>query len=90
MHARARALRPLLLAGAAGGVDAAVRVMGGGTGGQAGAVAHALARALQALDPTAYRTALRASGLLKRDPRMVERKKAGRKKARKGFTWVKR
>jgi small subunit ribosomal protein S9 len=90
VHARARALRPLLLAGAAGGVDAAVRVVGGGTGGQAGAVAHALARALQALDPARYRSLLRASGLLKRDPRMVERKKPGRKKARKSFAWVKR
>jgi ribosomal protein S9 len=90
VHARAKALRPLLLAGAAGGVDAAVMVVGGGTGGQAGAVAHALARALQALDPARYRSALRASGLLKRDPRMVERKKPGRKKARKSFAWVKR
>jgi ribosomal protein S9 len=90
VHARAKALRPLLLAGAVGSIDAAVRVLGGGTGGQAGAVAHALARALQALDPGAYRPSLRASGLLKRDPRMVERKKPGRKKARKGFTWVKR
>jgi len=90
VHARARALRPLLLAGAAGAVAGAVRVQGGGAGGQAGAVSHALARALQALDPARYRAPLRAAGLLKRDPRMVERKKPGRKKARKGFTWVKR
>jgi small subunit ribosomal protein S9 len=52
-------------------------------------VRHGLARALQLFDP-AHRPALKAAGLLTRDPRAVERKKPGRAKARKAFQWVKR
>lgn len=63
-------------------------VEGGGKGGQAGAVALGLARAL-ALDESHYQV-LSAAGLLKRDPRIVERKKPGQEKARKKFAWVKR
>jgi len=64
-------------------------VKGGGTSGQAGAIRHGVARALQNFDP-AYRPALKAAGYLTRDPRMVEPKKPGRKKARKLKQWVKR
>jgi ribosomal protein S9 len=64
-------------------------VEGGGISGQAQAVAHAIGRALKAFEP-GMRTELRRLGLLRRDPRMVERKKPGRAKARKSFTWVKR
>lgn len=63
---------------------------GSGRSGQAQAAAHGIARALQNFDPAAYRATLKKGGLLKRDPRMVERKKPGRAKARKSFTWVKR
>jgi small subunit ribosomal protein S9 len=65
-------------------------VAGSGRSGQAQAAAHAIARALQDYDPAAYRAVLKRARLLKRDPRGVERKKAGRAKARKSFTWVKR
>lgn len=57
--------------------------------GQAQAAAHGLAKALKRLDP-GLRPLLKAAGLLKRDPRMVERKKPGKAKARKSFAWVKR
>jgi len=56
---------------------------------QAGAISLAIARALQAYDPT-YRAPLKYAGLLLRDPRHVERKKPGRRKARAKFAWVKR
>jgi len=63
---------------------------GSGRSAQAQAAAHGIARALQNFDPAAYRALLKRSGILKRDPRMVERKKPGLAKARKAFTWVKR
>lgn len=66
-----------------------IQVEGGGVSGQAQAAAHGIAKALRRLDPS-LKPALRAAKLLKRDPRMVERKKPGKAKARKGFTWVKR
>src|SRR3989304_758576 len=68
---------------------AGARVDGGGVCGQAGAVRHALARALLLVDE-GLRGALRKEGLLTRDPRMKERKKYGRKRARKGFQYSKR
>jgi small subunit ribosomal protein S9 len=64
-------------------------VKGGGISGQAGAVRHGIARALLAHNED-LRTGLKAEGLLKRDPRKKERKKYGRKKARKGFQFSKR
>jgi small subunit ribosomal protein S9 len=79
-----------MAANALGVLDVDVRVAGSGLSGQAQAAAHGAARAMQDYDPQAYRGVLRAGGFLKRDPRMVERKKAGRPKARKAFTWVKR
>src|SRR3989344_449052 len=65
------------------------KVNGGGITGQAEAVRHDLARALTMYDPD-LRTTLKKSGYLKRDPRKVERKKPGLKKARKAAQWSKR
>ncbi len=64
-------------------------VKGGGVTGQAEAIRHGLARVLSALDPS-WRTKLKIAGFLKRDPRAVERKKYGLKKARKAPQWSKR
>jgi small subunit ribosomal protein S9 len=69
--------------------DVVANVHGGGITGQAGAVRLAIAKALVELDAT-NKPALRASGLVTRDPRMVERKKPGQKKARKRFQFSKR
>lgn len=66
-----------------------VRVKGGGINSQAEAVRHGLARALTVFKPE-LRAVLKLAGLLKRDPRMVERKKYGLKKARKAPQWHKR
>lgn len=66
-----------------------VRVVGGGTSGQAGAIRHAVARALLRVDPE-YKPALRKAGYLTRDPRMKERKKPGLKRARKAPQYTKR
>ena len=72
-----------------GKVDVWVRVGGGGTTGQTGAVVLGIARALQAMDPALHYT-LADNGYLTRDGRMVERKKYGYKKARKSFQFSKR
>jgi small subunit ribosomal protein S9 len=72
-----------------GAFDVSARVVGGGVAGQAGAMRHAIARALVAADEQ-HRAKLRAAGLLTRDPRMVERKKPGRPGARKRFQFSKR
>jgi small subunit ribosomal protein S9 len=69
--------------------DFRITVRGGGFNGQAGAVTHGIARALAAVDPDSKK-ALSKSGFLTRDARMVERKKAGRPKARKKFQFSKR
>ena len=69
--------------------DVSVRVAGGGTSGQAGAIAHGIARALINLDPD-YRPVLKKAGLLTRDARMKERKKYGLKRARKAPQYTKR
>ncbi len=68
---------------------ASAQVSGGGIAAQAGAVRHALARALVAADPKT-RPALKAAGFLTRDPRAKERKKPGLVKARKRKQWSKR
>ncbi len=80
---------PLVVTHQLGKLDVAANVGGGGLSGQAGAVRMGIARALVLLDP-AHRASLRAAGLLTRDPRMKERKKYGRKGARKRFQWTKR
>jgi small subunit ribosomal protein S9 len=82
-------LKPFKVTDTIGRYDASVRVSGGGPVGQAGAVRLGIARSLVALDED-FRTALRGAGLLTRDPRMVERKKYGQKKARKRFQFSKR
>ncbi|MBA2249483.1 MAG: 30S ribosomal protein S9 [Chitinophagaceae bacterium] len=69
--------------------DVVVNAQGGGVKGQAEAVKLGIARALLQVNPD-YRPALKAAGLLKRDPRSVERKKPGKKKARKSFQFSKR
>ena len=72
-----------------GKFDIIATVKGGGISGQAGAVRHGLARALLAADPE-YKSALKAAGLLTRDPRMKERKKYGLKAARRAPQFSKR
>ena len=69
--------------------DVIATIAGGGKSGQAGALAHGISKALVAFDPTTHKI-LRTNGFLTRDPRVVERKKYGFKKARKGQTYRKR
>lgn len=70
--------------------DVVCTVCGGGLSGQAGAIKHGIAKALNLLNAEAYRKELKLAGLLTRDSRTVERKKAGLKKARKGQVFSKR
>jgi small subunit ribosomal protein S9 len=86
---RADVLKPLEATQSTGKFDVRVNVEGGGSTGQAGAIRLGIARALVALSDD-HKPTLRAAGLLTRDPRMVERKKYGRKKARKRFQFSKR
>jgi small subunit ribosomal protein S9 len=86
---QALARQPLVTAGYEGTVDVRVRVHGGGISGQAGAVRHGVARALTALEPE-LRGDLKRRGMLTRDDRRKERKKAGLKKARKRPQFSKR
>jgi small subunit ribosomal protein S9 len=81
--------QPLLTSGYEGKVDVRVRVHGGGVTGQAGAVRHGIARALTEIDPD-LRGELKRRGLLTRDDRAKERRKAGLKKARKRPQFSKR
>jgi small subunit ribosomal protein S9 len=69
--------------------DVVVTVKGGGLSGQAGAVKHGIAQALTRYEPV-LRSAVKAAGFLTRDPRVVERKKYGRAKARRSFQFSKR
>lgn len=70
--------------------DVIARIQGGGTGGQAGALRLGVARALNEADAEASRAALKKAGMLTRDARNKERKKAGLKKARKAPQYTKR
>lgn len=81
---------PLVTAGAVGAYDVIARIDGGGMTGQAGALRLGIARALNAIDTEANRPALKKAGLLTRDARVKERKKAGLKKARKAPQYSKR
>ncbi len=72
-----------------GQYDVVCTVKGGGLSGQAGAVKHGIAQALTKYEP-ALRSAVKAEGFLTRDPRVVERKKYGRAKARRSFQFSKR
>ena len=77
------------LSNTTGAYNVKVNVQGGGVNGQAEATRMAIARALVKID-VSYKDILKKNGLLKRDPRMVERKKPGRPKARKNFQFRKR
>jgi len=81
--------QPLEIVQLANKLDLKVNVVGGGLSGQAGAIRHGIARALVKYDES-LRPELKKMGLLTRDPRMVERKKSGRPKARKRFQFSKR
>ncbi len=81
--------QPLALTNNDGNFDITVNVYGGGITGQAEAIRLALSRAMCELDAE-NRLVLKPEGLLTRDPRMVERKKFGQKKARKKFQFSKR
>ena len=81
--------QPFEIAARTGQFDVMAVVSGGGLSGQAGAVRHGLSRALVHFEPGLH-IALKKAGLLTRDNRMVERKKYGRHKARRGTQWVKR
>ena len=83
------ALAPLRVTSTQRKFDISVHVAGGGNSGQAGAIAHGIARALIGYDPD-YRPALKKAGLLTRDARMKERKKYGLKRARKAPQYTKR
>lgn len=103
--ARMMVMQPLELVGLTDKFDITVTVKGGGVMGQAGAIRHGLVRALMQYDegktttkasekdeqaPTAFRRILRKAGIVTRDARKVERKKAGLKKARKSPQFSKR
>lgn len=86
---RKDALKPLEVTQTVGKFDIIAKVHGGGKTGQTGAMQLALSRALLNFNED-LKSSLRAAGLLTRDPRMVERKKYGLKKARKRFQFSKR
>jgi small subunit ribosomal protein S9 len=77
------------VAGVAGEFDVLATVKGGGLSGQAGAVKHGISQALTLYEPS-LRPALKAAGFLTRDSRVVERKKYGKRKARRSFQFSKR
>jgi small subunit ribosomal protein S9 len=81
--------QPFTVAGVEDQFDVFATVKGGGLSGQAGAVKHGVSKALQLYDPS-LRGALKAAGFLTRDSRVVERKKFGRRKARRSFQFSKR
>jgi len=80
---------PFKLTNNTGAYDVKVNVKGGGVSGQAEATRLAISRALVKID-VGFKEILKKNGLLKRDPRMVERKKPGQPKARKNFQFRKR
>ena len=81
--------QPFQVADRDGQYDVIATVKGGGLSGQAGAVKHGISQALTKFEP-ALRSAVKAAGFLTRDPRVVERKKYGRAKARRSFQFSKR
>ena len=80
---------PLQVVEAAGTLDIRAKCFGGGISGQAGALRHGIAKALVVMDAE-MRSPLRRAGMLTRDSRQKERKKYGRKRARRGFQFKKR
>ena len=81
---------PFVTAAVEGSYDVIAKIIGGGVTGQAGALRLGIARALNAIDVEASRPSLKKAGLLTRDARVKERKKAGLKKARKAPQYSKR
>ena len=81
--------QPFEVAGVTGEFDVMATVKGGGLSGQAGAVKHGISKALQLYEPS-LRAPLKAAGFLTRDSRVVERKKYGKRKARRSFQFSKR
>ena len=81
--------QPFTVANVAGQFDVMCTVKGGGLSGQAGAVKHGISKALCVYEPE-LRPALKAAGFLTRDARVVERKKYGKRKARRSFQFSKR
>lgn len=82
-------IQPLLVTDSVGKYNVVAKVAGGGISGQGGAVSHGIARALVRADES-FKPILRQNGLLTRDPRVKERKKAGLKRARKAPQYTKR
>ena len=82
-------LQPLLVTESLDKYNAVIKTEGGGISGQAGAISHGIARALVAANES-FKPVLRQHGLLTRDPRVKERKKAGLKRARKAPQYTKR
>jgi len=82
-------LKPLIVTNTLKSYDVLAEMFGGGVPGQAGAVSLGISRALLTVSPE-YRLKLKREGLLTRDPRMKERKKYGRKRARRAFQFSKR
>jgi small subunit ribosomal protein S9 len=82
-------LNPFIATETLGKYDVFAKVNGGGVSGQSDSVRLGIARALEHVNSN-FRSSLKSEGLLKRDPRMVERKKYGQKKARKRFQFSKR
>ena len=80
---------PLQVVERSGELDVAAQCLGGGIAGQAGALRHGIAKALIVMDES-LRSPLRRAGFVTRDPRVKERKKYGRKRARRGFQFKKR
>jgi small subunit ribosomal protein S9 len=81
--------QPFSVAGVSGEFDVMCTVKGGGLSGQAGAVKHGISQALSFYEP-GLRPSLKAAGFLTRDSRVVERKKYGKRKARRSFQFSKR
>src|SRR3989344_2474712 len=88
-HLQKEIEKPFVVMNAEDKLGATIKVHGGGLNGQADAAKHGIARALILFNPD-FRKRLRREGLLTRDPRMVERKKYGLKKARRAPQWAKR
>ncbi len=86
---RGYATQPLVLTGTTADFDFFIRISGGGVSGQAGAVRHGIARALEIYKPE-FRKVLKGAGMMTRDQREKERKKPGRPGARKRFQFSKR
>jgi small subunit ribosomal protein S9 len=86
---RIKVLKPLVVTAQAEGIDVILNIVGGGSSGQTDAAALAIARALIKINPE-HKPALRKEGLLTVDSRVVERKKFGRHKARRGTQFSKR